>query len=232
MRYKDAVLFRRITRQNLAGAPHQHFQDALHYLDDVSLAITQIAVFNAFKLLDQRIHLQLEGPFRVALQGFDQLLGRFRQSRVVENHEVHIQERLKFRRRSGRNMLPEAGEFRPCGNHGRVEARFLVRYARSCNIVMGHLELRMRHKLRMADSDTARDADAVYGEAHQSCGVLSRDGMPARPAFAVLCLRTIPLPQTSRLSIRPAPPWPAFRPDHRFLWKPANPVLPPTSSRP
>src|SRR4051812_31698472 len=93
---KNAVLFRGVTRQDLTGTSHEHLQDALHDLDDVSLAIAQVAVFNAFKLLDQRIHLQLEGPFRVALQGFDQLLGRFRQSRVVENHEVHIQERLKF----------------------------------------------------------------------------------------------------------------------------------------
>ncbi len=66
--HENAVFLRRAARQDLAGASHQDFQDALDNLDDVGLAVPQIAVFYAFELIDQRIHLQLERPFGIALQ--------------------------------------------------------------------------------------------------------------------------------------------------------------------
>src|SRR5258708_4957695 len=84
----------------------QDLQDALDDLNDVGFAVPQIAVLDAFELVDQRIHLQFERPLGVALQGFDQLFRHLRKRRIVDNHQMHVEEGLELGRRPSGNVLP------------------------------------------------------------------------------------------------------------------------------
>ena len=96
------------------GLAHQCLQHALDHLDDVGLALAEVAVLDAFELRDQCIHLQLERPFGVATLGLDQILGCLGQGRVVEDHQMQVQEGRELGRSAWRNMLVQAGEF-SCG---------------------------------------------------------------------------------------------------------------------
>src|SRR5690606_19292577 len=64
------------------------------------------------------------------------------------------------------NVLDQCGEFATCRQDGLVEALFLLFDFGLVDVVVLHLQLRVREQVRTADRDAARDTDAVDGEGH------------------------------------------------------------------
>ena len=155
VRDQNAVFLGHAAVEQLAGPADQRLEHALHRLDDVGLAVAQVAVLDALELLDERFHLQLQRPLGVALAGFDELLRRFRQRRVIEDHQVQIEKGLELGGSADGNVLGKAGKFCARGDDCGVEAGLLFGDAGLRDFVMRDFQLRVRHQLGMPDGNAA-----------------------------------------------------------------------------
>ena len=162
----QALLVAHGRRRHVTGLAEQRLQQALDDLDHVGLALAQVAVLDLVELVEQRVHLHLERPLGVALLGFDDLARRFRQRRVVEDHQVQVEKCLEFLRRAGRDLRAQLLELGAHGFQRRIEARRFLGDLVLRHDVMRDFEPGVRHQMRVSDGDATGHRDAVHGEAH------------------------------------------------------------------
>ena len=167
VRDQDQVLFvARALRWRVAGLAEQYFHQAFDDLDDVGFALAQIAVFDLVELVEQRVELHFQRPFGIALFGCDDFARRFRQRRVVQYHQVQVEEGVELLRRIGRNLRAQFLQFGAHRRQGSVEARQFLGDLGLRHHVMRDLEPGMGHQVRVSDGDAAGYRNAVQGKAH------------------------------------------------------------------
>ena len=89
-----------------------------------------------------------------------------RERRVVEDHEVHVEERRELRRRMRGHLGAQLSSSPRTVATAASKRADLLRDLVRRHEVMGDLELGVRVQVRPPDGDAAGDGDAVDGEAH------------------------------------------------------------------
>ena len=165
---RDRLLLRRGHRQR-PRPPHQPLQHALAHLQHVGLALAQVRILDLLELLDEHAHLQRKRPLGVAALLGDDTSRQLGQRRVVEEHPVHVEERAELAWRvAARQCRVQPLELALHFVDGGRKALDFRRDLRQRDRVVGDLARRMRHQVRAADRNAARDADAVQREAHHA----------------------------------------------------------------
>ena len=141
---------------------HHQFDDVEH----VVLALAQVVVLHLLELCDKRLGLELERPFGVASLGLDQPARFLRERRILEDHLMHVDERVELGRGVGRDMVTQDGQILADLGDRRLEAHRLLGQARLRHHIVGYLQPRVGDEVRVADGDAAGYADTVDGEAH------------------------------------------------------------------
>ena len=161
MRDQNGLLFRFRHRQR-SGPTHQSLKDTLAHLHDIVLALAQIGVLDLLELFDQDAHLLRQRPFGVAMLLGDDLLRRFGERRIVQDHPVDVEKCAKLARHvAGRHRAVQRFELALDFLDGQLETLDLRGDLLGGNRVMRDLERRVGHELSAPDRDAARNADAV-----------------------------------------------------------------------
>ena len=135
-------------------------------MHDIVFALAQIGVLDLLELLNQDAHLLRQRPFGVAMLLGDDLLRRFRERRIVQDHPMDVEKRAEFARHvTGGHRAVQRLELALHFLDGKLEALDLPRYLLGGNRVVRDLEGRMGYELCAPDRDAARNADAVKREA-------------------------------------------------------------------
>jgi hypothetical protein len=87
---------------------------------------------------------------------------------------VQVEEALELRGRVRRDVLGQGGQLGAHAPDRPVEARLLLLEIAGRDVVVLHLELRVRQQVGAADGDATGDADAVDGEGHGASGASAR----------------------------------------------------------
>ena len=153
---------------HLARMTEQYLDHALDHLHDVVLAFAQIVVVDLLELLDQVIHLLLQGPLGIAELVGDDLGRHHRQRAVGQDHQMRVDEGAEFGRRVRRQLAANGLKVGLDRGDGVLETLNLLRHQRLRDQVMRDFQQRMRDQMRAADGDAAGDAYAVHGEAHRA----------------------------------------------------------------
>ena len=139
--------------------------NALDNLAHVVAAFAQIHVVDFFELGDENFHLLHNRPFRVTAPVADDLLGRFRQLGVGEDHQMQVDEGTDV----GRRMLH--ADF----HRRKLAANPGQRRLETCDFLFHHawrddqvryLECRLRNEVGLANGNAAGDSEAVQSETH------------------------------------------------------------------
>ncbi|EKD98424.1 MAG: hypothetical protein ACD_23C00442G0001, partial [uncultured bacterium] len=86
-------------------------QDALDHLFQVGLALAQVFVFHLVELARDQFELRGQGPLGVVQALGNPVLDPAGEHLVLQQHQVHIQQRGQFGRRVGRHLGLQALQF-------------------------------------------------------------------------------------------------------------------------
>ena len=96
-----------------APAPlRQRAQQALDHLLEVGLALAQVVVLHLVELPRQHLQLRRQRPLGVVVALADPVLGGAGQRLVVQQHQVHVEQRRQFGGRLGRQVALAARSVR------------------------------------------------------------------------------------------------------------------------
>ena len=153
-------------RRHITGLARQCLHDALGDLNHVGAAFAQVAVLDGIKLLQQFVGLHFQRPLGVAMLGLDDVPGDARQRRVVEDHQVQVDEGRELRRRTCRNGAAQLLEFAAHGGHCKIKTHHFIGQLFQRHFIVRDFEFGVRNQMGAADGDAARDADAVDRKTH------------------------------------------------------------------
>ena len=88
----------------------QRAQQPLDDLLEVGLALAQVVVLHLVELARQHLELRRQRPLGVVVALADPLLGRAGQRLVVQQHQVHVEQRRQLGRRFRRQVALQRAE--------------------------------------------------------------------------------------------------------------------------
>ena len=135
-------------------------------MEGLGAALAQIVVFDGIELLQQFVGLHFQRPLGVAMLGLNDVPGNARQRRVVEDHQVQVNEGREFRRRTCRYGTAQMIEFAAHGGHCEIKTHHFVGDLLRRHFIMRDFEFGVRNQMGTADGDAAGNADAVDRETH------------------------------------------------------------------
>ena len=158
----------RAARRRRHGAGHAFHaaQDAFDHLLQIGLALAQVVVLHLVELAADDLQLRGQRPFGVVQAVGDPVLHAADQHLVLQQQQVHIQQRREFGRRVRRQVDTQTLQLIDHGIAAITHARYLGLHLRWFDEVMRHLHATGRGQYRTPDGNTARDGQAVDGEAH------------------------------------------------------------------
>ena len=141
-------------------------QDALDDLLQVGFALAQIGVLHLVELTRNQFVLRGQRPFGVVVALGDPVLDAADQHFVLQQHQVHVEQRGDFMRRVLGQVVLQTHDF----FHDRIarqpDARNLVIGGGRVDEVMADIGPARRHQHRTANRHAARHRQAVDGERH------------------------------------------------------------------
>jgi hypothetical protein len=136
-------------------------QDALDHLLEVGLALAQVLVLHVVELARDDFVLRGQRPLGVVVAVGDPVLHAADQLLVLQQHQVHVQQRGEFVRRVLGQILLHARDF----FHHRVarhpNARDLVFSLGGLDEIVRHVGAAGRHQHGTAYRDSPRDGQTV-----------------------------------------------------------------------
>jgi hypothetical protein len=105
-------------------------------------------------------------PFGVVVAHLDPMPRGFGQHRVVQQHQVHVQQCRQLMRRLGRQIVLEGGDLLHHGVTRVAQARHFGGSMHRIDEVVRHIHPAGCHQHGAADGDPARDRLAEHLDAH------------------------------------------------------------------
>ena len=177
----------------------QHAEQPLDDLLEVGLALAQVLVLHLVELARQHLELGRQRPLGVVVALADPLLGRAGQRVVVQQHQVHVEQRGQLRRRLGRQVaLHRRRARRATASRATPQALDLGLDVGGGDVVVGDVEPARRDQHGAADRDAARNGQAEELEAHgidaSSEGAMGHSEHDARQPASKRSVATSPAP--------------------------------------
>ncbi|MNT02733.1 hypothetical protein D3C72_1372400 [compost metagenome] len=153
-------------RRHGAGHALHVAQDALDHLFQVSLALAQVLVLHLVELARDDLELGGERPLCVVQALGDPVLDAAREGLVLQQHQVHVEQRGEFVRRVGRHVGLQALQLL---DHRIAPVAHPLNFALDLlrlHKIVRHIHAAGGHQHRAADGDAASNCKTVDGESH------------------------------------------------------------------
>ena len=172
----------RTLRNHRMGHALHVAQDAFDHLLQVGLALTQVLVLHLVELASDDLQLGGQRPFGVVQTIGDPVLDAAGEHFILQQHQVHIQQRGQLLGGIGGNVFLQTLNFLDHRIAATAHAVDLALDLPRLDEIMRHLHAAGAHKHRAANRDTTRHRQPSNREGHApSPGVVVTAAMLIRP---------------------------------------------------
>jgi hypothetical protein len=141
-------------------------QNTLHHLFKIALALAQVDIIHFVKLPSHDIELRGERPFSVVEPVCDPMLHAIGHGFVLQQHEVHIQQRGQLWWCILGHALQQSVDLFHHSVAGRGHAGNFTLDLIGFDEIVGHIHAAGRHQHGASNSNTACHGESVDGKCH------------------------------------------------------------------